>query len=170
MGKSKIIFNGQTLIDLTGDTVTAETLLEGITAHGADGEAILGVMKAAAGGGITVLSGTVTPTTTTRASLNVPLPEANFTLLFMAPDSESGMSSGGAATRVTSLIRISNNAGNNVYWHTWKNAVNNTAKHLRIDIDHEKGTVVVVYSNLGIAEYTDCFNDGQTYRWYYVYG
>ena len=167
MGKSKIIFNGQTLIDLTGDTVTAETLLEGITAHGADGEVILGVMKAAAGGGITVLSGTVTPTSAYEAALNVPLPEANFTLLFMAPDDT--MSSTVAASKTSSLIRISNNAGNDVYWHTWLGAKNNTIKHSRIDIDHENGTVEVVYS-LIVAEATDCFISGSTYRWYYAYG
>lgn len=169
MGKSKIIFNGQTLIDLTGDTVTADTLLEGITAHGADGEAILGVMKAAAGGGVTVLSGTVTPTSANAAALNVPLPEANFTLLFMAPDSADGMSSAGATTKVTSLIHISNNAGNDVYWHTWKSTDNNTSKHSRIDIDHENGTVKVVYSGM-FGESTDCFVSGSTYRWYYAYG
>ena len=42
MANSKIIFGGQVLIDLTSDTVTAETLAEGITAHGADGELITG--------------------------------------------------------------------------------------------------------------------------------
>lgn len=42
MGKSKIIYGGQVLIDLTGDTVTKDKLLEGFTAHGADGELIEG--------------------------------------------------------------------------------------------------------------------------------
>lgn len=46
MAVSKIeLANGQTLIDLTNDTVTAETLAEGITAHGADGEPIVGTMR-----------------------------------------------------------------------------------------------------------------------------
>lgn len=39
---SKIIYGGNTLIDLTADTVTANSLLSGYTAHGADGEAING--------------------------------------------------------------------------------------------------------------------------------
>jgi hypothetical protein len=39
---SKVIFGGQTLIDLTSDTVTADKLLSGYTAHGADGETITG--------------------------------------------------------------------------------------------------------------------------------
>jgi hypothetical protein len=42
MGKSKIIYNGQVLIDLTSDTVKEEHLQKGITAHGADGELITG--------------------------------------------------------------------------------------------------------------------------------
>lgn len=42
MGNSKIIFGGETLIDLTSDTVTADKLLKGFTAHGKDGEPITG--------------------------------------------------------------------------------------------------------------------------------
>lgn len=42
MANSKIIFGGEVLIDLTGDTVNAEKLLAGITAHGADGEPVVG--------------------------------------------------------------------------------------------------------------------------------
>ena len=42
MGKSKIVFGGQTLMDLTADTVTKDKLLKGYTAHGADGELING--------------------------------------------------------------------------------------------------------------------------------
>lgn len=41
MGLSKIIF-GEYRIDLTSDTVTADKLLEGITAHNAEGEIITG--------------------------------------------------------------------------------------------------------------------------------
>ena len=39
---SKVIFNGDVLMDLTGDTVTADKLLKGITAHGKDGAPITG--------------------------------------------------------------------------------------------------------------------------------
>ena len=42
MGVSKVIYGGQTLIDLTNDTVTKDKLLKGYTAHGKDGEAITG--------------------------------------------------------------------------------------------------------------------------------
>lgn len=39
---SKVIFNGEVLIDLTGDTVVADKLLKGITAHGKDGAPVTG--------------------------------------------------------------------------------------------------------------------------------
>ena len=42
MGKSKVIYGGQVLIDLTADSVVADKLLKGYTAHGADGEPITG--------------------------------------------------------------------------------------------------------------------------------
>lgn len=42
MGVSKVIYGNTTLIDLTMDTVAANKLLDGYTAHGADGEAITG--------------------------------------------------------------------------------------------------------------------------------
>lgn len=42
MSVSKVIYGGNTLIDLTGDTVTKDKLLKGYTAHGADGEQITG--------------------------------------------------------------------------------------------------------------------------------
>ena len=42
MGNSKIVFNARVLIDLTADTVAAAKLLEGTTAHGANGERVAG--------------------------------------------------------------------------------------------------------------------------------
>lgn len=46
MGVSKVeLSNGETLLDLTEDTVTAETLGEGATAHNSKGEEIVGTMK-----------------------------------------------------------------------------------------------------------------------------
>lgn len=42
MGVSKVVYGGETLIDLTPDTIKADKLLKGYTAHGADGEAITG--------------------------------------------------------------------------------------------------------------------------------
>lgn len=42
MGVNKVEYGGRTLIDLTGDTVTPETLVKGATAHNAAGELIEG--------------------------------------------------------------------------------------------------------------------------------
>lgn len=42
MGVSKVIFGDETIIDLTADTVVADKVLKGYTAHGADGEKITG--------------------------------------------------------------------------------------------------------------------------------
>lgn len=45
MKNSKVVFAGRVLIDLTGDTVTADKLLEGVTAHTKTGEQIVGTMR-----------------------------------------------------------------------------------------------------------------------------
>ena len=42
MAISKVIYGGETLIDLTADSVKADKLLKGYTAHGANGELING--------------------------------------------------------------------------------------------------------------------------------
>lgn len=42
MAVNKVVYGGKTLIDLTGDTVTTDKLLKGITAHGKDGEVVTG--------------------------------------------------------------------------------------------------------------------------------
>ena len=44
MAYNKIVYGGDTLIDLTSDTVTADSLAEGITAHGRDGVIINGTL------------------------------------------------------------------------------------------------------------------------------
>lgn len=50
MGISKVEVNNadgtkNVLVDLTGDTVTADMLAKGVTAHGADGELVAGILK-----------------------------------------------------------------------------------------------------------------------------
>ena len=45
MAVSKVIYGGETLIDLTADTITKDKLLKGYTAHGADGEEITGTCE-----------------------------------------------------------------------------------------------------------------------------
>ena len=47
MAVNKVEINGETKLDLTGDTVTPETLLSGATAHNAAGEQIDGAVSVA---------------------------------------------------------------------------------------------------------------------------
>lgn len=44
MAVNKVIYNGETLVDLTDDTVTEDSLLNGISAHSADGQVITGTL------------------------------------------------------------------------------------------------------------------------------
>ena len=45
MAVNKVIYGGNTLVDLTGDTVTAADLADGVKATGADGNPIIGIMQ-----------------------------------------------------------------------------------------------------------------------------
>ena len=45
MAISKVVYGGNTLMDLTGDSVTADKLLKGTTAHGKDGEPVVGTCE-----------------------------------------------------------------------------------------------------------------------------
>ena len=51
MAVNKVEINGEVKLDLTGDTVTADTLAEGYTAHNAAGEVITGTMAGGGSGG-----------------------------------------------------------------------------------------------------------------------
>lgn len=44
MAVSKVVYGGQTLIDITSDTVSPNKLLQGATAHNAAGNSIEGVV------------------------------------------------------------------------------------------------------------------------------
>ena len=66
MAVNKVVLGEDTLIDLTGDTVSADKLSKGITAHNMAGEPIVGTMEASGGGtnytftnGLTETDGTV---------------------------------------------------------------------------------------------------------------
>lgn len=49
MNVNKVAYGGRTLIDLTSDTVTPQTLVKGATAHAADGSIITGENPGASG-------------------------------------------------------------------------------------------------------------------------
>lgn len=50
MAVSKVVYGTTVLVDLTSDTVTADTLAEGVTAHGADGAEIAGTLVSTGAG------------------------------------------------------------------------------------------------------------------------
>lgn len=54
MAVNKVVYGDETLVDLTNDSVTPDTLAEGATAHDASGARITGKMKS--GGGVSVQS------------------------------------------------------------------------------------------------------------------
>ena len=60
MAVNKVIIKGETKLDLTGDTIAPEYLVEGITAHDKSGNPIVGIAKLG-GGSITVLGSTTKP-------------------------------------------------------------------------------------------------------------
>ena len=65
MAVNKVVLGDDTLIDLTADTVSADKLSKGVTAHDMTGESIVGTMEAGAGkeytftDGLTETDGTV---------------------------------------------------------------------------------------------------------------
>lgn len=62
MAINRVDYGGNTLIDLTVDTLeSAEQLLKGIIAHAKDGSVITGLMEAGGGGG-NIVAGSFTPT------------------------------------------------------------------------------------------------------------
>ena len=56
MGRSKVVYGTETLIDLTEDSVTAAALLSGYTAHDKAGDAIAGTLSV-----LTVYTGSGAP-------------------------------------------------------------------------------------------------------------
>lgn len=60
MAISKVTLNGDTLMDVTQDTVTANNLLSGETATGADGESVTGAVATKTSSDMTVSGATVT--------------------------------------------------------------------------------------------------------------
>ena len=65
MGINKVVYNGGTLIDLTGDTVIADKLMQGYTAHDRTGTVIIGT--ATPSSAPTLQNKTVTPTTSQQS-------------------------------------------------------------------------------------------------------
>lgn len=59
---NKVVFENRTLIDLTGDTVSADKMFKGTTAHGANGNVVTGTAEVTVSGETLVMpEGLITP-------------------------------------------------------------------------------------------------------------
>ena len=70
MGVNKVVLGEDTLIDLTGDTVSADKLSKGVTAHDMAGEPIVGTMEAGGGKKYTFTDGLTETDGTVKWDLN----------------------------------------------------------------------------------------------------
>lgn len=69
MAIAKIILNGITQIDLTSDTVAPSNLVSPNTAHGADGEPIVGTASGGTSKNVQVVQGTTRTTSSTMTAI-----------------------------------------------------------------------------------------------------
>lgn len=70
MAVNKVVLGEDTLIDLTGDTVSADKLSKGVTAHNMAGEPIVGTMEAGGGTNYTFTDGLTETNGTVKWDLN----------------------------------------------------------------------------------------------------
>ena len=70
MAVNKVVLGENTLIDLTADTVSADKLSKGITAHDMSGEPIVGTMEAGGGSSYTFTNGLTENNKTVSWNLN----------------------------------------------------------------------------------------------------
>lgn len=85
MAANKIVVNDETIIDLTGDSVTPETLLQGATAHDASGAAITGTMVRSTGLKVIISVTSGAEVTATKGSLSVSGTSVNGTCTLVVP-------------------------------------------------------------------------------------
>lgn len=84
MANSKVIFYGETLIDLTQDTVEADALLAGYTAHDKNGETITGTLALFAAISVTYPAGSVC--TCTKGTKSYKAKNTSGLALFAVPE------------------------------------------------------------------------------------
>lgn len=86
MAVNKVDINGATVLDLTGDSVTPETLLQGATAHDASGAAITGTMARGTELKIIVTVTSGATVTATKGSKVVSGTSVNGTCILVVPE------------------------------------------------------------------------------------
>lgn len=190
MAVNRVDFGGNTLIDLTGDTLeSAEQLLKGIIAHAKDGSVITGLMEAGGGGGGNIVLGEITFTSNENVTLTdaIPVrsqaPKAYFwfekgldfsntthtkprPLAFIAARIDGGTASDTEGSYVSAYVRTS--SGSNNYSGGTVNASNlfNRTSAATTDIykifsgNYKKGKLY-----FGVNNASGGFIEGRTYVW-----
>lgn len=90
MAYNKIIYNKKTLIDLTGDTVDANSLTKGTTAHDKSGAKITGVLETPSGTITITNNGIHSVKNYANANVNVPIPAG-----YIKPEGTKSITSNG---------------------------------------------------------------------------
>ena len=107
MAYNKIIYNNRTLIDLTGDTVDANSLTKGTTAHDKSGAKITGVLETPSGTITITNNGIHVVKNYANANVNVPIPAG-----YIKPEGTKQITANGT-TDVTSYASVNVNIAQN---------------------------------------------------------
>ena len=107
MAYNKIIYNKKTLIDLTGDTVDANSLTKGTTAHDKSGAKITGVLETPSGTITITNNGIHSVKNYANANVNVPIPAG-----YIKPEGTKEITANGT-TDVTSYASVNVNVAQN---------------------------------------------------------
>ncbi|RGT37305.1 hypothetical protein [Dorea formicigenerans] len=91
MGVNKVLYGSRTVIDLSGDTVTAGDLAKGKTAHNASGEKITGTHECSGTGGSKTAQGTVTGAGASPVTIETGLNSVSKIVIFRGNASVSGI-------------------------------------------------------------------------------
>lgn len=157
MAYNKVIYNNNTLIDLTSDTVTADKLMQGYTAHDASGALITGT--ATGGGGSSVQIGTGSGTAGTSNTLT-------FTNLAGEPTSYAVFYGGTINTSSTVIVAGLAYDGTNIHGQGITNTNNAQVSYLDdtyFTASYSSGTLTITASNC-------VFSIGYPYGIFYSYG
>lgn len=107
MAYNKIIYNKKTLIDLTGDTVDANSLTKGTTAHDKSGAKITGVLETPSGTKTITNNGIHNVKNYANANVNVPIPAG-----YIKPEGTKSITSNGTYD-ITSYASVNVNVAQN---------------------------------------------------------
>lgn len=160
MAYNKVVYDGNTLIDLTSDTVTAEDVASGVTFHLPNGVQSTGT---ASGGSSTVATTTETPSSN---STSIRFDVEGEPLMFAVQWSyTSGSYMSGSSTRyITSVISDGTHCyGSSVYR---SGSSGREYYYTTASFSYSNGVLTVTSPSSSTLGY---FRSGYTYRLIYVY-